>query len=679
MSNYWTRRRVSRRSMLRGAAVGAAGISGAVLIGCGDDDEDPTATAEPGGSTSTPAAGDPTEAPTEIPAPGADPSAGILLAPGEPKRGGKVTTTFWGRISNFDQHASGNRGIQSQMYESIVRANPLDGLQTIIPRLATSWEIADGTSYTFKTREGVEFHDGTPMTAEDVAMSLRRMRKLGEFTDGTSRYGTDLDMLESAEAVDETTVKVELNAPRAYFLEMLADPGKVVYSQTHINDDSLDITAAPLPGTGPFVFEQHLPEELTRFSANRNYWNPELPYIDELEMLHTVAWPDRATAILGGQADYANIVPAEFFDTREQFSDTAGVARHDGTRASLQFYMHNEKEPFNDTRVRRAIFLAVNRPALIDVYPESMSLAGSRWVSNSSPVATPLEQIQQIPGYRGEDEEAIAEAKKLMAAAGVADGFGDKIIVSNTNASHSEILAPAFQAELKSKLNIDTTLDPRAGSGRTEAYQDGTFDFLLGVIFRAPVSEFVTAWKAAIRTGGANNFELYSDPEVDDIIDKIDNELDPAAKKDLLRAGHGPARREPAVLPGRLHAAQRDCTRTSSKGTSRTSAATPRKGPGISSGGTTSKRSGSERQPGGRCDVEVHLPTAAARGPDPVWDLAPDLRVDSDHPWRPHGDSGRRGWLHLHRGAATGAARAARDRPSPLRPVRRVGRWAAPR
>ncbi len=531
MDNYWTRRRLSRRNLLRSTTLGVVGLTTASLVGCGDDDV-PSAT-----PTSAPAGGGtpiPTSIPTVVQAPGPDADAGMLAAPGSPKRGGTVTTSFWGRIGDFDQHKLGNRAILSQMYDTLVRANPLDGLQTIIPRLSTGWEVPDdGLTYTFKIRPGVEFHDGTPLTADDVAMSLRRLAKLGEFGDGTSRFFSELDMMENAEAVDSETVVATLNKPRAYFLEMLADPGKVIYSEKHINDTGLDITARPLPGTGPFVFEEHRSEEITRFKSNRTYWNPELPYIDELHMLHTVQWPDRATAILGGQADYANIVPAEFYEDRDRFKGSAGVARHDGTRASLSFFMNQTREPFNNPMVRRAIFLAVNRPALIDAYPESMSLAGSRWVSDSSPVATPLDQLKELPGYRGEDEQSIAEAKRLLEAAGYGDGLSGLRIVSNTNQAHSEILAPAFQAELKNKLNIETVLSPLAGNGRDDAASNRDFELLLHVGFRSPVGEFVTAWKDGIKTGASRNYGDFSNSEVDSYIDRIDGELDAEARSAL--------------------------------------------------------------------------------------------------------------------------------------------------
>ncbi len=532
--SWWTTA-VSRRNVLRGGLIGGAGLAAAALIGCGDDDEEePAATPPP--PTPTPTAAPATPEPTP------EPDLGMLRAPGSPKRGGSVTTSFWGRLGNFDIYNGGHRGIMSQAFDTLVRLNPLDGLKTVIPALATGWEISpDGLNYTFTVRDGVSFHDGTAMTSEDVAMSVRRHMKLGEFAEGElglpSAYAGQFDYVGSAEAIDGGTVGVTLSAPRGYFLQMISAPQTAVYSEKHIKGEERDLTdqeQAKGTGTGPFVFEEHRSEELTRFSANPNYWNPELPYIDELTMLHTVQWADRANLILGGQANYANIVPKDFYEDRESFADRAGVAQHDGTGASLTFYMNNDKPPYNDERVRRALFLAPNRPALIEVYSESMSLGGSRWVSDSTYSATPLDQIQQIAGYRGEDEEAIADAKALLAAAGHADGFDGGLLVTNTNQAHSEILAPAFQAEIKKKLNIDVIVDPRDGSGRTDELNNsgaGGFDMVLTVHFRAPViAEFVTGWKLALATGGSRNYGNYSNPQIDDLINRIDSELDTDAK-----------------------------------------------------------------------------------------------------------------------------------------------------
>ena len=558
---WWTTS-VSRRNILRGGIIGGAGLAAAALIGCGDDDDEApapapaAATAAPAAATAAPAAATaaptaaaarptvvPTAAPTAAPtAPPLADDAGVLKAPGSPKRGGSVVTSFWGRVPNFDLYHSGHRGIMSNAYDTVVRLNPLDGLKSVIPALATTWESSpDGLLYTFTIRDGVEFHDGTPLTSEDVAMSIRRHMALDEFTSVEtgfpSRYAGAFNYVGSAEAADESTVRIGLKSPRGYFLQMLSGPQVGVYSVKHIKDDPVDMAATAAPGTGPFIFQEHRAEELTRFTANPNYWNPELPYIDELTMLHTTQWADRANFILGGQAHYANIVPKDFYIGREEFKDKAGVFQHDGTGASLTFFLNNEKPPYNDERVRRAIFLAPNRPGLIEVYSESMSLAGSRWVSDSSYAATPFDQLQQTIGYRGEDEEAITEAKQLLAAAGFADGFNGGLLVTNTNQAHSEILAPGMQAELKKKLNIEVTVDPRAGSGRTDELNNGGpegFDMVLTVHFRAPViSEFVTAWKDAIRSGGFRNFGNYNNPEIDSLIDAIDESGDVDEKLEM--------------------------------------------------------------------------------------------------------------------------------------------------
>ena len=485
----------------------------------------------------------------------------------EPKRGGSVVTSYWARLGNFDIYHGGHRGIMSQAYDTVVRLSPLDGLKTVIPALATTWESSpDGLLYTFTIRDGVQFHDGTPLTSEDVAMSIRRHMALGEFTTVESgfpsRYSGGFGYVGSANAADESTVRVGMKSPRGYFLQMLSAPQVAVYSEQHIKVNPVDMAATPAPGTGPFIFQEHRSEELTHFTANPNYWNPELPYIDELTMLHTVQWADRANFILGGQAHYANIVPKDFWTDRESFADKAGVFQHDGTGASLTFFMNNQKPPYNDERVRRAIFLAPNRPALIEVYSESMSLAGSRWVSDSTYSATPFDQLQQIKGYRGEDDEAITEANQLLAAAGFPDGFNGGLLVTNTNQAHSEILAPAMQAELKKKLNIEVTVDPRAGSGRTDELNNGGpdgFDMVLTVHFRAPViSEFVT------RVEGRDSHRRL--PQLRDVRQPGDRR---PHRRHRRGAGHRREARdvqpgvrhprpEPSVLRRGLHEAQRD-------------------------------------------------------------------------------------------------------------------------
>jgi peptide/nickel transport system substrate-binding protein len=104
-------------------------------------------------------------------------AASLLKAPEpNPKRGGTIKTAWGITTSNFDIHQGGTAAILTQMYNNLVRKNPADGLQTIIPELAERWEVtADGLRYTFFLRPDVRFHDGTPLSADDVVATFRRI------------------------------------------------------------------------------------------------------------------------------------------------------------------------------------------------------------------------------------------------------------------------------------------------------------------------------------------------------------------------------------------------------------------------------------------------------------------------------------------------------------------------
>ena len=119
---------------------------------------------------------------------------------GSPKRGGTLRTAFGVTTASYDLHQGGAAAVLCHMYNNLVRHNLVDGLQTIVPDLAASWEISeDGLAYTFALREGVTFHDGTPFTAADVVATFTRIINPPEGIHRQIR--TDFLMVESVEAV----------------------------------------------------------------------------------------------------------------------------------------------------------------------------------------------------------------------------------------------------------------------------------------------------------------------------------------------------------------------------------------------------------------------------------------------------------------------------------------------
>ncbi|MGH2603968.1 MAG: ABC transporter substrate-binding protein, partial [Dehalococcoidia bacterium] len=240
----------------------------------------------------------------------------VALEP-EPKRGGVLRTAFGVTTTSYDIYQGGNIAVLTHMYDGLIRFNPLDGLQTIIPSLATSWEISDdGLTYTFPLREGVTFHDGEPFTADDVVATFSRAIAPPE--DIISVMQSFYRSVESVEAVDAATVRFNLSEPQADLLSALAAPFSVIYSKAALDANDQDLRGVIAPGTGPFMYEEYNEAERWVFSRNPDYWNPELPYLDGLELLHVAAWSDRGTAVLTDQAAFSWNVSVETFAEGER-------------------------------------------------------------------------------------------------------------------------------------------------------------------------------------------------------------------------------------------------------------------------------------------------------------------------------------------------------------------------
>src|SRR5437867_4631339 len=152
------------------------------------------------------------------PAPAAVRSDRARAAESNPKRGGVLKWAGPAEVAHFDVHQGASRVILCQMHNNLVRFNPADGLKTIIPDLAESWKASpDGKTYTFKLRDGVKFHDGTPLSSADVVATFSRV--IFPPSGMASIYKDQFAGVEKVDAVDRLTVRFVLKEPRPYFLE----------------------------------------------------------------------------------------------------------------------------------------------------------------------------------------------------------------------------------------------------------------------------------------------------------------------------------------------------------------------------------------------------------------------------------------------------------------------------
>lgn len=476
-------------------------------------------------------------APTTAPA--AAPASADMIAAAEPgpKKGGVFTIAGPGDPAHFDLDQSPslvNLWPQSPMYDNLIRFNPLDGGQTIIPDLATKWDVSpDGLTYTFHLRQGVKFHDGTPFTADDVIATFERRRNP---PNGVVSIRQELfKPIQKMDAPDPYTVRFILTAPRGYFLEALATGWSVIFSKKSLEQNNGDLRRVPdSPGTGAYKFGSYNAGEKWVLERNPDYWNKNVPYVDRMERLVVPDQKDQGTAVLAGRADFADNPSIDTHLEAQKKTGDVGTVLHRATWAWTVTF-NAQKPPFNDARVRRAVHLAINRQSLAETYRLAGQIdMGTRWVQPGSPLASKSDDILKLPGWRANKDADVAEAKKLLAAAGLANGVKDLVILNRgTSGAGLEVWAPAFQDMLKQTLQMETVIKPVETSVYWDSVRGG--DFHMTILQPAgAINDPSDYWAQWFKTNGPQNYGNWSNQAFDDLLAKIDAELDPDKRRSLV-------------------------------------------------------------------------------------------------------------------------------------------------
>ncbi len=416
----WSRRRLSRRSVIRGGTLGTAGAIGAVLIGCGDDDE----------VTATPA-------PSAPSAPGTTPSASGAPAPGEPKHGGVARQPFLTADdpAHFDAHQSPAGNVSwfaTLVYDQLVQFDPAN-LDAVIPNLAASWETPEPTTIVFHLNEAV-FHDGTPFTSEDVANTMERVASPPEGV--VSVREGQFRLLERVETPDDRTAVFHLSAPSASIFGALAQTNLTMYATKDLAD--IEFHRQNVNGTGPFIPDRIDQGSLYRFTRNPNYYEADLPYLDGFEYHIIPEVVARFAAFQSGNLDLSTVEVGDRDGVRGMSDTTllttAGTAYWATTIATW-------KEPWTDERTWTAVGLAINKDDFNQASFQGESMHGGPMPPGSSWALTE-DELLMVPGYKGlgdgqeSDMDARwTEARRLLDAAGVAEGTRVELLGRDGSAS----------------------------------------------------------------------------------------------------------------------------------------------------------------------------------------------------------------------------------------------------
>jgi peptide/nickel transport system substrate-binding protein len=520
---------ISRRRIIRGfASLAVAGALAPMLAACQQSASPPSPPAVAPAAAAVPAA-----TATPVPANVQSVQGGTagLMRPtdGTPKRGGTLRMCFGVTIPHYDIHQGAASSVLGHLYSGLIRYNLVDGLKSIVPDLATSWDVAkDGMSYAFKIRSGVKFHDGTPFSADDVVATFSRLINPPSGISITS--ASLFNQVAKVEKTDDSTVVFTMKKPQAFFLEIVAGPDMMIYPKRWLDDKKGDLRKDLAPGTGAFTFKDYKQAEKWTFLKNPNYWDKELPYLDELDLLHVPAWSDRGTAVLTAQSDLTWNASRETWAEGEQKNVAVNKLANFGAYAII---FNTKQKPFDDPRVRRAIHLAVSRQDVIQAFITQEWVNLTRWVPYGDEFATPPDTIATLPGLRQDKSADIAEAKKLLADAGYADGIKGVDFLCASVAPHSQIMAPAIQDQLKRNLGVEMTIRVQERSLLVEQEKSGKFGMVLDTP-GGPISDFSPIANVFFKTGASQNWGSYSNAKFDDLLTKSDGELDKAKRKEQL-------------------------------------------------------------------------------------------------------------------------------------------------
>ncbi len=346
----------------------------------------------------------------------------------------------FGTQSSLDPIANGRvRQITEKIMNRLVRPGQ-DGRPS--PDLAVDWESNDDvTEWTFRLREGVTFHDGTPFDSADVLYSLNRV--LDPESESPARSA--IKMIESIEAPDAHTVKIKLNTPLADLPLQLMD-----YRLRMIAEGSGNTIAQTGNGTGPFKVETFDPDGTSVLVANEDYWEGA-PGVSRMEIIGIPDAQARLQALLGGQLDMERGVTAQQRIMLDR-SDAFRVQEiPTGDWQGLVF--RTDVAPFDDPRVRKAVRLVADRQALIDLV-----LGGGGVVACDNPVE-PNDQ------YRAQLScpQDIEQAKALLAEAGYPEGLDIDVHVSTLEPTWPT-LAVAYQEQAaKAGIRVNVVQAPTDG------------------------------------------------------------------------------------------------------------------------------------------------------------------------------------------------------------------------
>jgi len=439
----------------------------------------------------TAAAAKPTApAPTQAPkAQAAAKPGGILRIGGERDAG------------DLDPHTSRigwDINIMQNVYSGLVRAGT-----DILPQpdLATRWEFKTPRRLEFTLRQGVKFHNGREVTAEDVKYSLERILD----PKVPAAYASTIATIESIETPSKYLVVLNLKRPDAAIVTNLSLASMAIVAKEAVKPMPVGLKEEMM-GSGPYMFKEHIKGQRLVLVKNPNYYEKGKPLLDQIHFIPLIDETARTNALRAGQVDFIEPVPPK--DVGALRRDSRIVVTGGPNLSFVAISLNTSKKPFDDARVRRALAYAIDRKEMIEKAFDGF--------------AQPLLGPPLIPPYWAGNKETYYEldrerAKRLLAEAGYPDGLKTTLRIGTT--SYHAAFAAVVQSELK-KVGIEVTIQASDQASANRAWIEGNFEMYP---IRWWGSDFVDpdgAFTPLFTCKGTYNNSRFCDPELDKLLSK---------------------------------------------------------------------------------------------------------------------------------------------------------------
>jgi peptide/nickel transport system substrate-binding protein len=429
-----------------------------------------------------------------------------------PKYGGTLHLAYIQDITFFDSAKSLtliDRALPFLYGNTLVKwSGKNDEDLKVVPSLATKWDIApDGLSYTFYLRKGVKFQNlppvnGREFVANDVKFSIEHV------LDPKTKSPLTLYFMaiDSIETPDNYTVKFNLRMPDPYFMFTLCGTSIGAHEVAE-QDGDLNKT---LIGTGPFMLEKYTPGVGISFKRNPDYWETGKPYLDRVECTYITDPSQRLAAFRAGQLDRVAEGKSNTDAIRTSVPTAKIVPGINIQGSCLSFSLKQTDKPWADKKVRQALQYAIDYDGLIQAV---LNGSGSRTDYLAPSFADwGARKIQDLPKYN------IAKAKAMLADAGYANGFKTTIVQHTNRMDAWGGAVEPLAAQLKA-VGIDAQIIPAAQADFVSKTRAGDYD-LAGTVLLCAAPDPDGSLSYMYRTKAAYNRSQYSNPVVDDLLDK---------------------------------------------------------------------------------------------------------------------------------------------------------------